>query len=469
MNIIIVVRLLLDKQNIRVNDVNKNDDTALMEASKGKQKEIVRLLLKHKKIDVNKYNWKSTRTALFYACSVRNNDEVIRLFLRCPKTDITFLDENLKTALQIAKDDLHSLFHNRSNLIESGHTCCSEEMKRGLQIAAKDDNEEYTMALLRCSGMDVNNGYSSGYAPLYIASRENNSKVVAVLLKDPDINVNKIVGGESALLVSAEKGYIEIVKLLLNHRDINTNINKRGNQGNALFLAATKGHTEIARTLLLQPQIEVNGAFGPREMTPLISAIRKGNFEVVKLLMQCPKTDINATDALGETAFETCTNETKKMLEMNEQLMATNYTCCLDARRMLMLVAKVGNQRAVRGLAQCPNGDINLDDNKGRTPLYHATLRGHIGVVHELLTIATIKVNKGRHLDGVTPFSIASKKGHFEILRMYVIHGEIDVNQGWLKDSWATPVSVFSETKNDGHGSKLNGDSSMIGNVKLYT
>ena len=111
MDIIGVVRHLLDKQNIHVNDVNKNDDTALMEASKGKQKEIVRLLLKHKKIDVNKHNWESTRTALFYACAVQNNVEVISLFLRCPKTDITILDENFKTAIQIAEDELHSLFY----------------------------------------------------------------------------------------------------------------------------------------------------------------------------------------------------------------------------------------------------------------------------------------------------------------------------------------------------------------------
>ena len=146
-------------------------------------------------------------------------------------------------------------------------------------------------------------------------------------------------------------------------------------------------------------------------------------------------------------------------------MLAANYTCCIDASRLLMQMAQVGDQRAVRGLAQCPNGDINMDDNKGRTPLYHATLRGNIGVVHELLTLTTIEVNKGRHLDGVTPFSIASKKGHFEILRMYVLHGKIDVKQGWLNDSWSTEVKVsFCDAESDGYTSKFNGDSSMIGN-----
>ena len=51
---------------------------------------------------------------------------------------------------------------------------------------------------------------------------------------------------------------------------------------------------------------------------------------------------------------------------------------------------------------------------------------------------------------------------------MYVLHGDTDVNQGWLKDSWTTQVNVFSsDAKNDGYGPKFNGDSSMIGNVQL--
>ena len=281
------MELLLQRPEVRVNDVNKQDVTALMEAAKGRQKEIVRLLLKDKNIFVNKVNWETTWTALFYAteekekvhcgfnnyaakCSdcpfhqngysyewrcygecfwinnstcLSNDLEVIELMLKCPKIDTDLLDDNFKTALTITNNNNYKeLFKTRARLIESGHTCCSEEMKRGLQIAAKADDEEYANALLKCTGMDVNNGYASGFTPLYIASRENNLKIVAVLLKDPDIDVNKIVGGESALLVSAEKGYIEIVKLLLSHGDIDTNINKRGNQGNALFLAATKGH-----------------------------------------------------------------------------------------------------------------------------------------------------------------------------------------------------------------------------------
>ena len=151
MNTLEVVRLLLKNPMILVNDVNKADDTALMEASKEKHKVLVQLLLKHKNIDVNQQNWVTEKTALSYASHIPSNDEVISLLLRCPNTDIKLLDENFKTPLQISEEkclNYNSLFNNRSNLIESGHTCCSAEMKRGLQIAAKDDNEESAKGLI---------------------------------------------------------------------------------------------------------------------------------------------------------------------------------------------------------------------------------------------------------------------------------------------------------------------------------
>ena len=185
------------------------------------------------------------------------------------------------------------------------------------------------------------------------------------------------------------------------------------------------------------------------------------------MVSRCPKTDINATDAFGMTAFEMLTNETREALMLREHLLKNNYTCCLNATRMLMQKAKFGDQRAVRGLAQCPNGDINMEDDKGRTALYQATLEGHIGAVYELLSVTGIDVNKGRHLDGMTPFSIASKRGHIEILRMYVLHGDTDVNQGWLKDVWTTKVNLYSSDTEiqeyNGCSSKLKVDTSMNG------
>ena len=129
-----------------------------------------------------------------------------------------------------------------------------------------------------------------------------------------------------------------------------------------------------------------------------------------------------------------------------------------------MQMAKVGDQRAVRGLAQCPNGNINMEDNKGRTPLYQATLEGHMGAVFELLSIFVIDANRGRRLDGTTPFSIASQKGHFEILRMFVLHDNIDVNQGWHGDRWTSQIHVSSfDAKNDDYTSKWNGVSTANG------
>ena len=52
-------------------------------------------------------------------------------------------------------------------------------------------------------------------------------------------------------------------------------------------------------------------------------------------------------------------------------------------------------------------------DRRGRTPLYIASLKGHVEVVRVLLDLLNIDVDEGRDRDGATPFSIASEKGHF--------------------------------------------------------
>ena len=72
------------------------------------------------------------------------------------------------------------------------------------------------------------------------------------------------------------------------------------------------------------------------------------------------------------------------------------------------------NHRAMRGLAQCPEADLMTVDRRGRTPLYIASLKGHVEVVRVLLDkLLNIDVDEGRDRDGATPFSIASEKGHF--------------------------------------------------------
>ena len=436
------MELLLANQNIDVNYANAQHITPLMEASRTGFLAGVGALLRKPEIEVNK-GTRDGKTALFIACE-EDKSEVVEILLRCPETDVTLRDQSLKSALDIVKEndnpEVKEMFHSRSRLLSKGHTCCSQDSNKGLEIACRDGNDKMVMMFLTCPGIDVNNGYQSDRTPLYIASRNNNYKIVQILLEVDHIDVNKIVNGENSLLIAAEKGYVEVVKLLLGHPSIDANVDRRGNQGSALFIASSKGLSEIVRLLLLQPQIFVNERYGPQGSTPLITSSENRNLGALKLLLRCPKTDINMTDVFGRTASDLGTTDIVKEIEERATLLENGHTCCINGNKTLQRATNIGDGKAIRGLSQCPSVDINHLDEKGQTPLYIASRMGHVNATKELLATEDIDVNKGRHLDGKSPLAIASEKGHFKVIMLIISHKAVDANIGWRNDSWAFPL-----------------------------
>ena len=429
-----VIQMLLSHSNLEPNHVNNNYSTALMEASGKGYKEVVKLLLRHPTIDVNKVNL-ARKSALFFA-SEKGKKEVVMLLLRCPTTDTDLHDTDDNIAADYAKSYIETLqsFEDRARLIATGHTCCSKDMKKGLQISSKSGDLHMTKALMKCNGMDLNNGYGSERTPLYIASRENRFDIVETLLLDSRIDVNRMVNGENALLTATEEGHADIVRILLEHDDIDTNIGKSGNEGSALFIAAESGNSEIVKDLLLQPQIEVNSRHKTESITPLVMASRNGYLNVVKMLLRCSKTqvEINKLDI-----FEDLDDNGRSMIDI---LRKSKHTCCLSENKGLLKAAISGDYRALKGLGQCPKADINTVDAKGRTPLYLATWFGHKKAIAELLNQKNLDFDKGRSLDGMTPLSIASQKGHAQIMRLLIEHSNnqntSDVDSSWQSDKW---------------------------------
>ena len=431
-----VIKMLLSHPSLDPNKVNNNYMTTLMEASRDGKSEVVELLLRHPFIDVNKVNLKR-KSALFFACEMGRH-AVVRFILRCPATKTELYDDYNKIAEDYAWNytDILNDFDNLARLQSSGHTCCSTDLKKGLQISAKHGDSEMTDAFLNCTGIDLNNGYGFDGTPLYIASRANKFAIVEKLLAHPELNVNKDVNGKNALLAATEEGHAEVVRVLLQHYDIDTNIERQGNKGNALFVASEIGHSEIVRQLLSQPQIEVNNRYNTdycEDTTSLGCVSKRGYLNVVKILMRCPKTKIdNEKLVIFETLDESLSS-------IRNTLLKINHTCCFNANEGLIIAAITGDHRAIRGLGQCPNADINTIDAKGRTPLYLASLLGHTKATQEILNHENISFNKGREIDGLSPFSIASQKGHEEIMTLLTNYSYLkndDVNIGWQGDYW---------------------------------
>ena len=167
-------------------------------------------------------------------------------------------------------------------------------------------------------------------------------------------------------------------------------------------------------------------------------ASSRGYLGAVKLLLRCPETQV-MRDYSGYQSHV----EMMEAINLRPVLSMLNATCCLDVNQHLLAVAKYGNARELVGLLKCLDADINTVDEKGRTPLYLTSLNGKIEILDVILDHPDTMVNKGINVDGGTAFSIASERGHDEIMEMFISskHHNTDVNDGWCSTNWTPGLS----------------------------
>jgi ankyrin repeat protein len=120
----------------------------------------------------------------------------------------------------------------------------------------------------------------SGEPGLIVALREDASRVAAVILATPGINLElKAPNGNTALMMAAYKHNLPVVKALLAKGAV---VNRPGYT--ALHFAAAAGDDEITRLLLAHRA--VIDAEAPARYTPLMMAAREGQESTVKVLLE---------------------------------------------------------------------------------------------------------------------------------------------------------------------------------------
>ena len=120
-------------------------------------------------------------------------------------------------------------------------------------------------------------------------------------------------------------------------------------------------------------------------------------------------------------------------------------TCCKNVHSDLLFSAKQGDYRAIEGILRCPASVINVGDHKGRTALILASMHGHNLAVQVLLANPNVDTNIGLYKSGETAFSMASRKGHLEVIRQLANKENNEVINGWCYDNW-TPQSIFCKS-----------------------
>eukprot|EP00929_Paragymnodinium_shiwhaense_P120605 TRINITY_DN92582_c0_g1_i1.p1 TRINITY_DN92582_c0_g1~~TRINITY_DN92582_c0_g1_i1.p1 ORF type:complete len:312 (+),score=81.15 TRINITY_DN92582_c0_g1_i1:91-1026(+) len=217
------------------------------------------------------------------------------------------------------------------------------------------------------------------------------------------------------------------VDLLL---DAKADPNRRSETGSyPLQLAVKHKQFQLCRNLL-QRKADVNQQ-DEKQVTPLHSAMHYDQLRIIQLLLMY-KANVNAADRIGQTPifFGNSHSAISSLVEKEADLLHLNKRgqCCMH------LAAHNGCREAVCYYTEHEQlrHMLDLQDEKGRSPLHHAAARGHQNVVSRLMDVgadARLKTSSGQ-----TPMSLADAK---DIEVAYYIYTRLT---GGNSSTWAEVV-----------------------------
>lgn len=221
-----------------------------------------------------------------------------------------------------------------------------------------------------------------GWAPVHCAADSGHEEVLELLIEHGG-DIAATVHGWMPLTMAADKGYVAVVRMLL-EKGAAYAVEPWPCRGwTPLIQAARSGNVEVVKMLLEQrPDIMVSSD----SWLFLDSAIEMGHVEVVRLLLQYGA-DTNQENPDGRTPLRyavECGHEeiVKELVDDWADPMAADDAGTTAAH----IAAHNGRLDLLRLFLNCPGFDIDLEDNNGRTALFHAAMRGHDHVVSALLS-----------------------------------------------------------------------------------
>jgi ankyrin repeat protein len=152
---------------------------------------------------------------------------------------------------------------------------------------------------------------------LLCATIKGNKECVEILLRHPDINVNKEVRyGYRALVWGIKCKNKECVKMLLKHPDIDVNVKDNGSEP-ILVYSVLEQQAEYIELLLNHPKINAN-IESDWTGTPLIYAVKIEYIEGIELLLK--HSNINTTSDGFLSALQLAKKKNKKIYDLFENL-----------------------------------------------------------------------------------------------------------------------------------------------------
>ncbi|XP_008783607.1 ankyrin repeat-containing protein ITN1 [Phoenix dactylifera] len=240
---------------------------------------------------------------------------------------------------------------------------------------------------------------------LHLAAQRGDLAAVRQILRDIDtemtgtaegaefVNETNEVG-ETALVIAAEKGHLDVVVELLKYSDRESISSKNRSGYDAFHVAVREGHQAIVQ-VFLDHDPTLSKTFGPSNSTPLISAATRGHTEVVKQLLaqdfglvELAKT--NGKNALHFAARQGHAEIVKSLLDNDPQLARRTDK---KGQTALHMAVKGTNCDVVKALVDADPAIVMLPDRSGNTALHVATRKKRAEIVNELLLLPDTHVN----------------------------------------------------------------------------
>ena len=216
---------------------------------------------------------------------------------------------------------------------------------------------------------------SSGFTALALACGRGHLQVVKLLLQLDDIDVNL---GSPALAAACLNGYLQVVSLLL--ADTRIKVNGRAHGATSLHYAARNNEVEIMRLLLNHKDADVN-VLDDEGLSPLLAAALVDSMEAAELLLQWPGIDSQLVGRIGWGVIHfTARTGNIQLMKMvfNESLLNAKA----DGYTPLAIASHFGHQDIVEFLLAQKN--IKVDErvnDYGHTALYNAVAFDHSAIV----------------------------------------------------------------------------------------
>lgn len=431
--------------------------TALSIAVRGGHKEIIKVLLARKDVDVNCTS--NGETPLSLAALQRDRAMLEMLLKRedlCVNRVIngqTLLaravqtDDNALVGLLLARDGVDANCTNRRGwtpLFQAAsdgnkdifqQLLCSKKVdvnwKSGgqtlLSMAAKEGDGAGIQLLLTRDDVDVNCTNAYGWTPLYQAALDSNKEIVQILLANRKTDPNFACDGHTPLSLAIKEGKDEIVILLFTRDDLDVNCTTvRGRT--SLYQAAVDGKGTLVEMLLTRGDLDINWRNKYGE-TVLHFAARTGRLVLIQQLLAREDLDVNCRASAARTPLHMVASngdsEAVQQLLVREDLDLN----CKDMYQKTPLLRAIenGHEAVVQDLLGRVGVDVNCTDVYGKTPLHRAVERGDKGILKHLLARVDVDVNSkdGR---GLTPLYLAAIESNSRALQQVLARRAVDVN-----------------------------------------